>query len=102
MAVTISRDNVFFAFSPQLKASARIERGQEVLLQTHDCFEGQIRAPSDLVDALEWAHVNPATGPLYISGAQPGDVLRIDLLEIQVNERSSMVATPGDRKTTPL
>jgi len=87
---------VFFAFSPQLKAIARIEQGQEVLLQTHDCFEGQIRAPSDLVDTLDWAHVNPATGPLYISGAQPGDVLRIDLLEIQVNERSSMVAIPGE------
>src|SRR3990172_5581539 len=96
MAVTISRDNVFFAFSPQLKAIARIEQGQEVLLQTHDCFEGQIRATSDLVDTLDWAHVNPATGPLYISGAKPGDVLRIDLLDIQVNERSSMVTIPGE------
>src|SRR3972149_4819241 len=76
MAVTISRDNVFFAFSPQLKAIARIEQGQEVLLQTHDCFEGQIRTTSDLVDTLDWAHVNPATGPLYISGAKPGGVLR--------------------------
>jgi amidase len=96
MAVTISRDNVFFAFGPQLKAVARIEQGQEVLLQTHDCFEGQIRATSDLVDTLDWAHVNPATGPLYISGAKPGDVLRIDLLDIQVNERSSMVTIPGE------
>ena len=96
MAVTISRDNVFFAFSPQLKAIARIEQGQEVLLQTHDCFEGQIRTTSDLVDTLDWAHVNPATGPLYISGAKPGDVLRIDLLDIQVDERSSMVTIPGE------
>jgi len=96
MAVTISRDNVFFAFSPQLKAIARIEQGQEVLLQTHDCFEGQIRTTSDMVDTLDWAHVNPATGPLYISGAKPGDVLRIDLLDIQVNERSSMVTIPGE------
>ena len=96
MAMTISRDKVFFAFSPQLKAIARIEQGQEVLLQTHDCFEGQIRTTSDLVDTLDWAHVNPATGPLYISGAKPGDVLRIDLLDIQVNERSSMVTIPGE------
>lgn len=50
MAVTISPDNVGFAFSPQLKAIARIEQRQEVLMQTHDCFEGQIRAPSDLID----------------------------------------------------
>jgi len=96
MAVTISRDDVFFAFSPLLKAIARIEQGQEVLLQTHDCFEGQIRTTSDLVDTLDWAHVNPATGPLYISGAKPGDVLRIDLLDIQVDQRSSMVTIPGE------
>jgi amidase len=96
MAVTISRENVFFAFSPQLKAIAEIQQGEEVLLQTHDCFEGQIQTTADLVDALDWAHVNPATGPLYINGAKPGDVLRIDLLEVQVGEQSSMVTIPGE------
>ena len=96
MTVTISRQNVFFAFSPQLKPIAQIEQGEEVLLQTHDCFEGQIQTTQDLVDALDWAHVNPATGPLYISGARPGDVLRIDILEIQVGEQSSMVTIPGE------
>jgi amidase len=96
MAVTISRENVFFAFGPQLKAIAQIQQGEEVLLHTHDCFEGQIQTTSDLVDALDWAHVNPATGPLFINGAKPGDVLRIDLLDIQVGQQSSMVTIPGE------
>ena len=96
MAVTISRNNVFFAFSPHLKAIAQIEQGEEVLLQTHDCFEGQIHTTSDLVDSLDWAHVNPATGPLYISGTKPGDVLRIEILDIQVGQQSSMVTIPGE------
>ena len=96
MAVTISRENVFFAFNPHLKAIAQIQQGEEVLLQTHDCFEGQIQTTSDLVDALDWAHVNPATGPLFINGANPGDVLRIDLLDIQVGQQSSMVTIPGE------
>jgi amidase len=96
MAVTISRKNVFFAFGPQLKAVARIEQGEEVLLQTHDCFEGQIQTDNDLVDSLDWGHVNPATGPLYISGAKPGDVLRIDILDIEVSGQSSMVTIPGE------
>jgi amidase len=96
MAVEISRQNVFFAFSPQLKAIAHIQQGEEVLLQTHDCFEGQIQTTQDLVDALDWGHVNPATGPLFISGAKPGDVLRIDILEIQVGQQSSMVTIPGE------
>jgi amidase len=96
MTTTISRDKVFFAFSPGLKAIAQIEQGEEVLLQTHDCFEGQIQKTSDLVDSLDWSHVNPVTGPLYIAGTRPGDVLRIDLLELKVGEQSSMVTIPGE------
>jgi amidase len=96
MTVTIPRDKVFFAFNPRLKAIARIEQGQEVLLETHDCFEGQIQTKQDLVDSLDWAHVNPATGPVYITGTQPGDVLRIDILDIQVGKQSSMVTIPGE------
>ena len=96
MTINIPRENVFFAFSPSLKAIAQIEQGEEVLLQTHDCFEGQIQTTADLVDSLDWSHVNPATGPLHIKGAKPGDVLRIDLLELKVGAQSSMVTIPGE------
>jgi amidase len=96
MTTNISREKVFFAFSPNLEAIAQVEQGEEVLLQTHDCFEGQIQTTSDLVDSLDWSHVNPVTGPLYIAGTRPGDVLRIDLIELMVAEQSSMVTVPGE------
>jgi len=96
MATQISRDQVFFAFSPALKEIARIRQGEEVVMETHDCFEGQIQTTNDLVDSLDWDHVNPATGPLYIEGTKPGDVLRIDLLDVSVGEQSSMVTLPGE------
>lgn len=96
MTTNIPREKVFFAFSPRLKAIAQIEQGEEVLMQTHDCFEGQIQTTRDLVDSLDWSHVNPVTGPLYITGTRPGDVLRIDLLELKVGEQSSMVTIPGE------
>ncbi len=96
MTRTISREHVFFSFNPSLQAVEKINQGEEILLQTHDCFEGQIQRTTDLVDSLDWAHVNPATGPLYIQGAQPGDVLRIDLIELQLGEQSSMVTIPGE------
>jgi len=96
MATKISRDQVFFSFSPALKEIARIGQGEEVIMETHDCFEGQIQTTNDLLDSLDWDHVNPATGPLYIEGAKPGDVLRIDLLDISVGEQSSMVTLPGE------
>jgi amidase len=66
------------------------------VLETHDCFEGQIQKPQDLVDKLDWNHVNPATGPVYIEGAKPGDILRVDLLEVKVGQQASMVTIPGE------
>ncbi len=96
MATQISREKVFFAFGPALQEIARIPQGEEVVMETHDCFEGQIQTTNDLVDALDWEHVNPATGPLYIEGAHPGDVLRIDLLDVSVGQQSSMVTLPGE------
>ncbi|MFH1184058.1 MAG: acetamidase/formamidase family protein [Chloroflexota bacterium] len=92
----VTNENLFFAFDPALKPAARIRQGEAGVLETHDCFEGQIRTSSDLVDKLDWNHVNPATGPVYIDGARPGDILRVDLHEIKIGKQASMVTIPGE------
>ena len=96
MATKVTRDKLFFAFEPALQPATHAGQGEEILLETHDCFEGQIQRPQDLVDKLDWEHVNPATGPVYIEGAKPGDILRVDLLEIKVGQQASMVTIPGE------
>jgi amidase len=92
----VTNENLFFSFDPALKPAARIRQGQEGVLETHDCFEGQIQSSSDLLDKVDWNHVNPATGPVYIEGAMPGDILRVDLLEIKIGPQASMVAVPNE------
>jgi amidase len=96
MTTLVPRNRVFFAFGPTLTPAVSVQQGEEVLLETHDCFEGQIQTTNDLVSELDWEHVNPATGPVYIHGAKPGDVLRVKLLEIKVGPQSSMVTLPGE------
>jgi amidase len=96
MATVIKRDRVFFAFSPDLQPTVHVRQGEEFVMETHDCFEGQIRTEADLVESLDWDHVNPATGPVYIEGAKPGDVLRVDLLDIDIADRATMVTLPGE------
>lgn len=93
---TVSRDNLFFAFSSTNAPVAHVRQGDIVTLETHDCFEGQIQTKDDLCTTLNWEHVNPATGPIYIEGVRPGDVLRVDLLEVEVGTQASMVALPGE------
>jgi len=94
--VTVSRDHVFYAFSPALSPVVRVRQGEEVILETHDCFGGQLQSEADLVESLDWARINPATGPVYFEGARPGDILRVDLLELDVPDRSTMVTIPGE------
>ncbi|GAB4473990.1 MAG: acetamidase/formamidase family protein [Anaerolineales bacterium] len=96
MPTTIDRKKVFFAFAPELNPVVRVQQGEDVLMETHDCFEGQIQKTTDLVDSLDWDHVNPATGPVYIEGAMPGDVLRVELLEVKIGDQASMVTVPGE------
>jgi len=96
MAIRVSRDHLFFSFHRNLAPAARVRQGEEVVLETHDCFQGQLKSEQDLIDALDWSHVNPATGPVFIDGARPGDVLRVDILEVAVSDRSTMVTIPGE------
>ncbi len=96
MSQLVTRQNVFYAFEPGIKEAVRLKQGDEVVIQTHDCFHGQLQSQSDLVEALDWDHVNPATGPVYIEGVQPGDILRVHLLEIKVADHSTMVTVPGE------
>jgi len=96
MATVVTREHVFYAFSPDLQPAARVRQGEEVVLETHDCFQGQIQTEMDLMDNLNWEHINPATGPVFIEGVRPGDVLRVDLLEVKPLEQSVVCAVPDE------
>ncbi len=96
MIKRMSREAVFFAFQGKLKPAFRVQQGEEFLLETHDCFQGQLQTTTDLIDKLDWSHVNPATGPVYIEGTKAGDILRIDIREISLAEKSVMVTIPGE------
>ena len=92
----VTRDKHFYAFSAALSPAATVKPGETVVMETHDCFCGQIRTEADSVEALDWSRINPATGPVYVEGAEPGDVLVVDIREIHLPSQGAMVAIPGE------
>jgi amidase len=72
-----------FALSVDAPPATRVRAGETFVLETADCFAGQVGAGADLT-RLDWELINPATGPVFVEGARPGDVLavRIDRLEV--------------------
>ena len=69
---------------PDIPPILEVELGEEVLLETRDASDGQIKPHTTVADL---AHLSgkvghPLTGPVYIKGVQPGDLLEIEYLDI--------------------
>src|SRR6476469_9502075 len=91
----IGRDEIVWAFGPDLSPVLEIEPGETVTLETNDCFTGQIQTEADLVTEIDFERVNSATGPIAVKGAEPGDSLVVELLEVRPEERGFATLIPG-------
>ncbi len=91
----VSSKNKVFAFSSDMKPALIVEDGDEVVFETLDCFSNQIKTTEDRLENLNWSEVNPATGPVFVNGAKPGDALVVEILDIEVANQGVMVAGKG-------
>lgn len=80
------KDSYIFSFHKDLTPIAECEDGDMVCFETMDCYCGQIRTENDLSSSFH-GHANPATGPLYVKGAEPGDALVVEILKVSVAEQ---------------
>jgi amidase len=74
----VSRDTRIYVLDPDNPPAASIDSGDELIVETWDAFEG-VRDPGGL---SEQALRGPATGPIYVRGAEPGDALRLEFIRI--------------------
>jgi amidase len=94
MAV-ISSDRCVYALSRDDAPAARISAGEEVVLETRDCFGDQVTRPGEELGEIDWAHINPATGPVYVEGARPGDVLSVKIERLETASQGIVATGPG-------
>ena len=92
--LTISKKDVTGNLGPDNRPAAFCKSGDTVLFETRDCYDDRLMANGTLLDP-ENTLSNPATGPLYIEEACPGDVLKVEILKISLNPTGIMQALPG-------
>ncbi len=66
---------------PDVTPILEADPGEEVVLETRDASDGNVVYGSEEVTGGHKA-VHPLTGPVFVKGAQPGDLLEIEYLEI--------------------
>jgi amidase len=74
----LSREQHIYFLDPAAPPAITIDSGEELAVETWDAFEGL--RDTALFEAREVK--GPATGPIAVNGAEPGDALKIDFLSI--------------------
>ena len=73
-----------YVFSPYAEPIASVRPGETLDIYTEDAFESRVQSTSDLpTKVLDFPKVNPQTGPIYVEGAEKGDTLAVEILEIE-------------------
>jgi acetamidase/formamidase len=73
-----------YVYGPYVAPVLTIDPGAVIACETHDAFEGKIRAETDKPSAiLNFPFLNPQNGPLYVNGAEKGDALAVYIREIR-------------------
>ena len=70
-------------------------------VETCDCFNGQVTEDGQPKARLNFSHVNPATGPIVVEGAEPGDVLRVHIRAIRPEKTGALMTAPGAGESVP-
>jgi amidase len=91
----VSREDIVWAFGPDMEPVLEVEPGATVRFETRDCFDGQIRSEEDLVTEIDFQRVNAATGPVAVKGAEPGDSLVVEILDVSPVEWGVATLIPG-------
>lgn len=83
----IGREHYTHLFDPGQPPVGEISPGELVLFETLDALGGRIRTQADALNTvLPRSQANPATGPVWVLGSQPGDTLAVTIAGIQPGE----------------
>ncbi len=71
--------------------------GAIIEFNTEEATDGQLSANSTIEDVmnLSFEPIHPLTGPVFVEGAQPGDVLAVRLHEIEIGAWGWTAIIPG-------
>jgi len=86
-----------YVWDNSIEPVLEIESGESVELHVRDASDEQIHKGSAVEDVakLDFSHVNPVSGPVFVKGARAGDVLEVELLEFKAKDWGWTAIIPG-------
>ena len=91
---TIPERQVIFSMSRANPQVAMVRPAEFFAVHTQDCYSNAIRTTKDRFTREKWGLANPATGPIFIEGAEPPNLLAVIIHDIQTAPQGAMYINP--------
>jgi acetamidase/formamidase len=90
-------DRVHFTWDAGNEPVITIASGDTVVYHTRDVSDDQIGPDStvEVIANLDWDRVYPLAGPIAVEGAQPGDTLAVEILDLHTQGWGWTAILPG-------
>src|SRR4051795_2498389 len=90
-------DRVHFTWDTGHEPLLTVADGDTVVFETRDVSDDQIGPGSDasVIAGLDWDRVYPLAGPVHVEGAEPGDTLAVEILDIHTKGWGWTAILPG-------
>jgi acetamidase/formamidase len=94
---TLSSDTVHYTWDAGNAPVLTIASGDTVVTTTRDVSDDQVTPQSDtsVLADLDWSRVYPLAGPIAVEGAEPGDTLAIEVLDLATRGWGWTAILPG-------
>jgi formamidase len=82
---------------PAIPPVIACDPGEEVVLETRDAFDGQM-GPDATLETVRSPNLNvvhPLTGPVFVNGAEKGDLLDVEIIDVEPDSYGFTVQVPG-------
>ena len=93
----IGDDKTHNKFSSAIPPAMTVPSGAVIEARTHEASHNQLTVDATVEDVLnlDFEPIHPLTGPIAVEGAEPGDVLKVTLHEIEVGDYGWVAVAPG-------
>lgn len=89
-------NDVIYRFEHAMPAKHQVATGEVFEVATNDCFYQQIHSSTQVLEQIDADRLNPATGPIAVEGAAPGDLLKVEILAIDVAEQGVSITAKNE------
>jgi acetamidase/formamidase len=90
-------DQVHYTWDTGHEPVLTVADGDTVVFETREVCDNQVGPDSDasVIAGLDWTRVYPLCGPVRVEGAQPGDTLAVDILDLHTKGWGWTAVLPG-------